>query len=155
MRQDVRVLTADVPNTVTTYNAGDCVGGAVRLQGAVAEGGAVVKSVLVIDTDPNGLPLRLYLFDRPPAATNDAAFAPTAAEMKRLLGWVDVADTDYVAVGSYMAAQIDASLAVNADQAPDTAGQGPGDLWLVVVAPDGGSYDPGDSLRVRLGLIRA
>ena len=155
MREDVKVCTADVPNTATTYTGGDCVGGAVRLPGAVAEGGAVLKSVLVIDTDPSMLPLRLYLFDRPPAATDDAAFSPTAAELKRLLGYVDVATDDYTVVGGYRVAQLDVALAVNADPDPDTAGQGMGDLWLVVVAPDGGSVNPGDSLRVRLGLIRA
>lgn len=157
MSQDVKVCSVAVANTDQPYADQDVVGGVYRLVGAVGPAGAVWKSIVVVDRFGYKQPVRLYLFDRPPAGTDNVQFNPTAAELDRLVGYAEVAAADFVTLSAQgkATAALEVSQAVNSDPAPDTAGQGPGDLWLVVVSDGGSQWWDADDVVVRLGFIRS
>lgn len=90
------------PADVTAYTAGDVVStlaGKNLLFGNIAtQGGSILRAVTLID-DANVAPkpdLELWLFDSAPVAVADnAAFAPSDAEMKRLIGVVVLATANF------------------------------------------------------------
>jgi hypothetical protein len=79
------------------YSAGDVVGGLIELDVASAGGGGVIRRVMLIDDDSEGAALTLYFFDAEPTTiADDAAYAPTVADLKKQIGIVEIATGDYV-----------------------------------------------------------
>lgn len=105
MMSKSRAIVLDVSLTPDTniYTAGDVVGGLITFPlplGRTMEGG-ILQSVVLIDDDSEAAALTLYLFDAQPSAIADqAAFAPTYADLQKLIRPVAFASADYVTVGS-------------------------------------------------------
>jgi hypothetical protein len=96
-------ITVDTALTVDTdaYTAGDVVGGLIEFEVGSPGGGGVVRSVILVDDAAQSEPYKLYLFDTEPSAiADDAAFAPTIADLKKLVGIIDIVAGDYVTLNS-------------------------------------------------------
>jgi hypothetical protein len=92
-------ITVDTALTVATsaYTAADVVGGLITLNVGSPGGGGVVRSVILVDDAAQSEPYKLYLFDtKPSVIADDAAFAPTVADLKKLVGIIDIVAGDYV-----------------------------------------------------------
>ena len=103
-----KFLPSIVELTVDTdaYTAGDVVGGLLSfdITGFVVQGGFINKLVL-IDEDNQSEPYKLYLFrSQPSTIADDAAFAPTIADMKLLHTIITIAAGDYSTVNSLASA---------------------------------------------------
>lgn len=90
--------------TVTTaaYADNDVVGGLITfpLTGLTQNGG-ILNGVLLTDAANQSEPYRLFLFhELPSTIANDAAFAPTIADLKKLCAVVTLAAADYVTTNS-------------------------------------------------------
>lgn len=97
------IRTIDIPLTVTlsAYTAGDVVGGLITINVHSVGGGGTLRQVIIIDDDNQKEPYTLYLFDQEPSTiANDAAFAPTIADLKKLVGKAAVVANDYETLNS-------------------------------------------------------
>lgn len=93
--------TAD-PKDAAAYTANDVVGGLLTfsLVGLITNGG-ILNSVYLVDDDNEGAALTLYLFSaKPTVIADDAAFAPSAADLQKMFAVVSIASGDYVTVNS-------------------------------------------------------
>ena len=101
--KDFLIVTATAdPKDGAAYTDGDVIGGLLTftVTGTVSNG-AILNSLYMVDDDSEGAALRLYLFDTEPSAiADDAAFAPSAADLKEMFGTIDIAAADYVTVNS-------------------------------------------------------
>lgn len=91
-----RTRTISVTPTVSTtaYTAADVVGGLITF--AVGCGSGSIRSMLVVDDHNQKEPYVLYLFNETPSTiANDAAFAPTVADLKKLATTITLAGADY------------------------------------------------------------
>ncbi|MDX2163040.1 MAG: hypothetical protein SF162_17115 [bacterium] len=87
--------------TAGAYSAGDVVGGLLVFALHSAGGGGVVRRLVIIDGDNERAAGRLFLFNGPPAAVVDnAPFAPTRADLNKLVGVIAVSAADYTTVNS-------------------------------------------------------
>lgn len=92
----VRVAQALTIST-DAYAAGDVVGGLLTLDASGIVEGSTLNSVLVVDDDDEKAALYLYLFNAAPTTIADnAAFAPTVADLKKLITRVTVPAASYV-----------------------------------------------------------
>lgn len=95
-------LTATATPDNDAYTDGDVVGGLLDFgtQAGTLSGG-VLSSVVMTDDDNEGAALDLWLFDGEPSTiADDAAFAPTAADLKKLITKVAIASGDYATENS-------------------------------------------------------
>lgn len=89
-----RFIAVSVTPTIGTdaYTANDVVGGLLTFDvtgGAI--GGGLINSAWVVDDDDEKAALKLYLFDEAPTTiADDAAFEPTAADLKKLVSVVSI-----------------------------------------------------------------
>lgn len=96
-----RHRTLDLTPTVTAgaYTANDVIGGLLTLPMERVSG--LIEDVVVIDDANQSAAIDLYFFDEAPTAIADnAAFAPTIADLQKLIGVVSVAGGDYTTVNS-------------------------------------------------------
>lgn len=97
-RQKIVSLTPTIG--VDAYTANDVVGGLLTFDVSNAGAGGVVRWVRIVDDDAEDAQLNLYLFsDTPTSIADDAAFAPTVADLKKLVGKVEFAAADYETTG--------------------------------------------------------
>lgn len=96
--------THDESLTVDTdaYSANDVVGGLLTLNIAKSSGGGgLLRRIILVDDHNQSEPFTLYLFDATPTSfADDAAFAPTNADLEKLIGTVAITAGDYVTVNS-------------------------------------------------------
>jgi hypothetical protein len=99
-----QTLILDLTPTISAgsaYAAGDVVGGLLTFNVYSAGGGGTIRRIALIDSDNEKAALRLYLFSTAPTSIADnAAFAPSAADLKKLLDVVAFAADDYTTVNS-------------------------------------------------------
>jgi len=84
--------------TAGAYTANDALGGLLTFANAVraAGGSGVVTKVVIVDYDQERAPVDLVLFNQTFTATADnAPFDPSDADLANVIGYVDVAATDY------------------------------------------------------------
>lgn len=87
--------------TAGAYSAGDVVGGLITIPIKGAGGGGTMRRIIVVDDANVKGDLKIYLFtDAPTTIADNAAFAPTIADLKKLIGIVPVAAADYVTLNS-------------------------------------------------------
>jgi len=120
-RQKIVSLTPTIG--VDAYTANDVVGGLLTFDIANVGGGGIVRWARIVDDDNEKAELALYLFsDLPSTIADDAAFAPTVADLKKLAGKVLFEAADYETVNGNAwvirgrgsdAIDIDCSLATN------------------------------------------
>jgi hypothetical protein len=97
----VRTVTPSLVVTLNAYSANDVVGGLITIPANSASGGGVIRQVLITDAANQKEPYTLYLFDAEPTTiANDAAFAPTIADLKKIAATMAIAALDYVEVNS-------------------------------------------------------
>jgi hypothetical protein len=97
-----RNVTVDNTPTITAgaYSANDVIGGLQEIDINASSGGTI-RRVNLIDDDSEAAAMVLYFFDQQPSTIADnAAFAPTVADLKKLIGTVTVGAGDYVTVNS-------------------------------------------------------
>jgi hypothetical protein len=97
-----RNVTVDNTPTITAgaYSANDVIGGLQTIEINASSGGTI-RRVNLVDDDSEAAAMTLYFFDQQPSTIADnAAFAPTVADLKKLIGTVDIAAGDYVTVNS-------------------------------------------------------
>lgn len=140
------IVRVSVTPTITldAYTANDVVGGLMTFSGVGGSGGGgFIRSVLVVDDADQSEPYTLYIFnDEPSAIDDDAAFAPTVADLGKLVTTVDVAAGDYTSVNSSGWAL----LGGHEDAAMEVAFYGP-TLYMYAVAGDTPDYASADDLR--------
>ncbi len=134
--------------TAGAYIAGDNVGGlltfadAARLAGA----GGVIKDMLIIDDAGVSVELELWLFDQIfTAIADNAAWAPTEADLENLITVITTADIDYFAAGNH------AVVPVEVARRYDCIGV---DLFGQLVTRETPTYDATDDLTVKILLLQ-
>ena len=98
--------------TAGAYAAGDAVGGLLTFENvARVEGrGALVKNVLIIDNHGQDAELELWLFKETFTAIDDnAAWAPSVADLKKLVAIISTASGTWFAAGTPSVARIPVS----------------------------------------------
>ena len=100
--------------TVTTgaYTAGDAVGGLLTFANAarVSGGGGVVKDLIILDDAGQDVELELWIFDSTfTAMADNAAWAPSEADLRKLVGIISTSDGAWFAAGTPSAARVEAS----------------------------------------------
>lgn len=98
-----RTRTIDKTPVITAgaYSAGDVVGGLITLDVSSAGGGGVIRRLMLIDDDNEGAVLTIYFFDAAPDTVADnGAFAPSVADLKKMIGNVAIAAADYLTLNS-------------------------------------------------------
>lgn len=95
---------ATVSPTVATsaYSDGDVVGGLLEFDVSdFRVNGGIINQLVMIDEDSQAEPFYLYLFDAlPTTIADDAAFAPTIADLQKLCAVISVEAGDYVTINS-------------------------------------------------------
>jgi hypothetical protein len=99
---------ADVTFTPDTsaYADGDVVGGLLTFEFSAKTG--LIVTVILTEDDNEGAVFDLFLFDSQPSSIADnAAFAPTFADMQKLMRKIEIASADYFTENSIKAIQVD------------------------------------------------
>ena len=89
--------------TLDAYTAGDVVGGLQTFAvSSVAPVHGYIRSLLITDDDSQAEQYTIYLYEEAPTTiANDAAFAPSVADLNKVIGTIVVATADWTAdVGS-------------------------------------------------------
>lgn len=99
-----RTIVASVTPTLQiagAYDAGDVMGGLLTFALQSAGGGGILQSLAIIDDDDEKADVTLYLFDDVPSTIlDDAAFAPTLADLKKIVYVKNVASASYSTLNS-------------------------------------------------------
>lgn len=104
-----RTITAQLSPTISTtaYTANDVVGGLLEFDVVESGGGGVVGQIEIADDHDVKAAFKLYLFNAAPTTiANDAAFAPTIADLQKLIGIVEIAAADYSTINGNAWAQV-------------------------------------------------
>jgi hypothetical protein len=106
--------TISLTPTVTAgaYTANDAVGGLLTFANAarVSGGGGLIKNVIILDDAGQDAALELWLFNATFTAMSDnAAWAPSQADLRKLVAIVSTADGAWYAAGTPSAARIEVS----------------------------------------------
>ena len=133
--------------TAGLYAANDAVGGLLTFANAVRNngGGAIVKSMIILDDAGQDAALELWLFSQTfTAAANDAAFDLSQADLRYLVAIIATSDGAYFASGTESAARVEAS------QRYDLAGTS---LFGQLVTRGGPTYAATDDVTVILEVL--
>jgi hypothetical protein len=96
--------------TAGAYSANDAVGGLLTFANAarVAGYGGVIKDVLILDDAGQDAALELWLFNATfTAMTDNAAWAPSEADLRKLVGIIATSSGAYFAAGTPSAARVE------------------------------------------------
>jgi len=119
-----KTVTVTPALTISTsaYADGDVVGGRLNLNDLCGGAGGTVRSILLVDDDAESAAVYVYFFDGQPSDIADnAAFAPTVADLSKLVG--------RVALSSYTTLNSN-TYALSADV---NLSHGTGALWAYLV----------------------
>lgn len=126
------------------YGAGDLLFDGTVIADAVRElgGTCVLYSIRVVDKADQGVPFTLYFTDiLPDFGTVGSAPNPDDSKISTVIGWVDVASTDYKDLGDARIASIK-NIGLGMQAAPNTTS-----LWVLAVNGSGTpTYALGDLL---------
>ena len=107
------ILISQTPAvTAGAYGANDAVGGLLTFADAArATGmGGVVKSLLILDDAGQDVEMELWLFRETfTAMADNAAWAPSQADLRKLVGIISTADGAWFAAGTPSAGRVEAS----------------------------------------------
>jgi len=130
------------------YTAADVVGGLLTF--AIADQGfdGLIRGVLLTDDAAQSEQYKLYISDALPSTiADDAAYAPTIADLNKLAttvvvataDWAEIGAGDFALIGGYGDTQME--VAVHSDN---------GDLYMYAVATDTPDYVAADDLVITL-----
>jgi hypothetical protein len=88
---------------LTAYSAEDVIGGLLTFDvSELTTNGGLINSAILIVEDSQAEPFKLYLFDSLPSTiADDAAFAPTVADLQKLCSVISFLTADYVTVNTF------------------------------------------------------
>ena len=152
-----RIRRIQVAPTVGTdaYTANDVVGGLMTFSISDQGFDGLVRSILVTDAHSQAEAYVLYLFGAQPSTiADDAAFAPTIADLKKIIGVVTLAAADYTTVNSLdwallgghednVAANVTMEIPAHSDN---------GDIYMYAVATDTPDYNAATDLTFTLSV---
>lgn len=94
--------------TAGAYSAGDVVGGLLTFTLQSGSGVFLLKSVRIVDDDNEKAASHLYLFNSEPTTIADnGAFAPTVADLKKMVANIAIAAADFSTLNSNAVALIE------------------------------------------------
>ena len=134
--------------TAGAYAANDAVGGLLTFAGAaLLEGrGGLIKDMLILDDAGQDAELELWLFNATfTAMADNDAWAPSEADLRKLVGIISTAGGAYFAAGTPSAARVEAS------QRYDLAGTS---LFGQLVTRGTPTYVAIDDVTVIIGVIQ-
>lgn len=101
MLRNKTISVAPTIDIVDAYTANDVIGGLMIFAVGGIGGGGSIRSILIADDDNEKAASTLYIFnEKPTTIADDAAFAPTIADLKKLITTVTVEAGDYATVNS-------------------------------------------------------
>lgn len=141
----IRVLEGTITPDTNIYAAGDVVGGLVELENVqTAAGGLLVQPMSIADDDNEGAGFTIHIFDRKPTdGTDNAAWAPTFADLTKRASKVDVAAADYETINSLKIA--------NVDDINDLVGNT--QIWLMVISTGAPTYAANKTINIRVYVM--
>ena len=134
--------------TAGAYVAGDAVGGLLTFADAarLTGGGGVIKDVLIIDDAGVSVELELWLFDQIfTAIADNAAWAPTEADLENLVTVISTVDIDYFDASNHTVVPVEVA------RRYDCVGV---DLFGQLVTRGTPTYDAIDDLTVKILLLQ-
>lgn len=100
-------FTATITPDTSAYADGDVVGGVLTFQTEGRVKGGVFTHVRLADDDSEGAAYRLYLYhDQPSTIADNAAFTLSLADEAKLIGWIDIASSGYLSIGTTRVTQV-------------------------------------------------
>jgi len=146
-----RVVTAAPTIGTDAYTANDVIGGLLTFDISNAGGGGIVRWTRIVDDDNEKAELALYLFNELPSTiADDAAFAPTVADLKKMIGKVLIQAADYETINGNAVAII--GRGVSTDDVNIDAPTNTGKLYGYLVCTATPTYSAATDLTVSLGL---
>ena len=144
----LRVIEQSTSPTVTAgaYSAGDVVGGLIKLDFQTAGGWAVLDDIVLVDDADQISSITVHVFNQAPSTIADnAAFAPTEADLKKKVAKVSITsfDTD----GADRWGQAAPNITKKQISLPKNA------LWFYVVDNTGVTLAATDDLYVRVSVL--
>ena len=136
--------------TAGAYSANDAVGGLLTFAnaGRVATGSGIIKSVLILDDAGQDVELELWLFDATFTAMSDnAGWAPSEADLRKLVAIISTEDGAWFAAGTPSAARIETSQGYNLAAAGTS-------LFGQLVTRGTPTYAATDDVTVIIGLLQ-
>jgi len=134
--------------TVGAYSEGDAVGGLLTFANAarVSGGGGVIKNVLLIDDVGQDVDFELWLFDRTfTAMVDNAAWAPSEADLRNLIGIV------YSTNGAWAAAGTPSINDIEVSKRYDLTGTS---MFGQLVTRGTPTFSAADDVTVKIGLLQ-
>ncbi len=100
--------TVDPAVTAGAYSAADVVGGLLTFDLNSPSGVLLVKQLRIVDDANQKAAAHLYLFNAAPSDIADnAAYAPTVADLKKMVANITIAAADYTTLNSNAVALVD------------------------------------------------
>jgi hypothetical protein len=92
----VKIASSGLTTSTTPYVAGDVLGTVFTVTGAASAAGGhgAIRGLLLGDKADIIGPVDAYIFDTSPSVTDNAAFAPSDAEMLTLLGKIELGQAE-------------------------------------------------------------
>lgn len=144
MAEKIKIVDVELTVTLDAYTAVDVVGGLIEIDAHSAGGGGVLRRLVLVDEDSQAEEYTLYLFNAEPSTIADAAaFAPTVADLRKLIATISIAAADYTTINTfdYVIKEVDLEYS-----APD------GKLYAYLVAVATPDYANTDTLFLRFVL---
>lgn len=144
MSRTYKTIPLELTVSLTAYADGDVVGGLLEFDISDMSAGGICNQIRLVDEDSQAEPFTLYLFnDAPTVIADDAAFALTVADMRKLIKVVSIAALDYTTHSTfdYVHKELSQELIFN----------GNGSIWAYLVAT-GGTPDYANTDALWIGL---
>jgi len=143
-----KTISASPVVTTGSYYAGDAVGGLIPFANAarVSGAGGVLKQVTIIDDNGQDAELELWLFNATfTAIADNAAWAPSEADLEKLICVVSSTD------GTWRAAGTPSAIVIEVAQRYDLAGTS---IFGQLVTRGTPTYAATDDVTVKIGLLQ-
>ena len=146
-RNKYRTIGLELTVTLDPYTAGDVVGGLLEFSSGDSSGGGITNKLRLVDEDSQPEPYKLYVFrEKPSVIANDAVFAPTVADLRKLIAVIPIVEGDYVTINTFDYAHVtlEQPLVFN----------GNGSLWAYLVADDTPDYANVNTLYLSFDVLQ-
>ena len=148
MRGFTRVIEQEVTPTITdgAYSANDVVGGLLSLDFQTAAGWVALDDIVLVDDADVITGITIHVFNQQPSTIADnAAFAPTEADLKKKVAKVLIASFD--TAGSDRWGQAAPNITKKLISLPHNK------LWFYIVDDDGVTFAAIDDLYMRVSVL--
>lgn len=156
-RKPASIIDAVIAGAATgAYATGDQIGVPVELRNAVEDSGgsATVESISILDPAKQDAAVDAIFFsDQPSVGTDNAPWAPTAADLALICGVVKIAATTPYSDGSARSVGTVGGVSVKVKAKNATSGQSKTSLWVLLVSRGTPNYGAAAAtLTLRVGI---